>query len=199
MKINHNELLTYPNKYDQTLFGKVKAAWDMGAAAVGATIYFGSEESNRQLKEIAEAFEEAHSFISNKYYDYDVEDNVFAIMRDAKGVIASIQSSATQWQHSFQLGITMEEGFIELSGILSSTKSYGKEKLVIVPKQDKSVVGSLSAKTIQYLDDSSWNDEINEFADVIINNKPVKQGNSHDALKIMRLIDKIYKADKDWK
>ena len=61
VKINHNELLTYPNKYDQTLFGKVKAAWDMGAVAVGATIYFGSEESNRQLKEIAEAFEEAHN------------------------------------------------------------------------------------------------------------------------------------------
>ncbi|KJJ39394.1 MULTISPECIES: class I fructose-bisphosphate aldolase [Flavobacteriaceae] len=61
VKINHNELLTYPNKYDQTLFGKVKAAWDMGAAAVGATIYFGSEESNRQLKEISEAFEEAHN------------------------------------------------------------------------------------------------------------------------------------------
>lgn len=61
VKINHNELLTYPNKFDQTLFGKVKAAWDMGAVAVGATIYFGSEESNRQLKEIAEAFEEAHN------------------------------------------------------------------------------------------------------------------------------------------
>lgn len=61
VKINHNELLTYPNKYDQTLFGKVKSAWDMGAIAVGATIYFGSKESNRQLKEIAEAFEEAHN------------------------------------------------------------------------------------------------------------------------------------------
>ena len=61
VKINHNELLTYPNKYDQTLFGNVKAAWDMGAIAVGATIYFGSAESNRQLKEIAEAFEEAHN------------------------------------------------------------------------------------------------------------------------------------------
>ena len=61
VKINHNELLTYPNKYDQTLFGKVKNAWDMGAIAVGATVYFGSKESNRQLKEIAEAFTEAHN------------------------------------------------------------------------------------------------------------------------------------------
>lgn len=60
VKINHNELLTYPNKYDQVLFGSVKNAWDMGAVAVGATIYFGSDESTRQLVEIAEAFEYAH-------------------------------------------------------------------------------------------------------------------------------------------
>ena len=61
VKINHNELLSYPNTYDQTLFGKVREAWNMGAVAIGATIYFGSKESNRQLKEIAEAFAEAHS------------------------------------------------------------------------------------------------------------------------------------------
>ena len=60
VKINHNELLSYPNTYDQTLFGKVKQVWDMGGVAIGATIYFGSKESNRQLKEIAEAFAEAH-------------------------------------------------------------------------------------------------------------------------------------------
>ncbi|WP_373056387.1 class I fructose-bisphosphate aldolase [Zunongwangia sp. H14] len=82
-KINHNELLTYPNKYDQTLFGKVKDAWNMGAVAVGATIYFGSEESNRQLKEIAEAFEEAHNlgmatilwcYTRNEAFKTDKED-----------------------------------------------------------------------------------------------------------------------------
>ncbi|MDC7994125.1 class I fructose-bisphosphate aldolase [Altibacter sp. HG106] len=61
VKVNHNELLTYPNKYDQTLFGKVKDAWNMGAIGIGATIYFGSKESNRQIKEISEAFEEAHN------------------------------------------------------------------------------------------------------------------------------------------
>lgn len=83
VKINHNELLTYPNKYDQTLFGKVKSAWDMGAVAVGATIYFGSEESNRQLNEIAEAFEEAHNlgmatilwcYLRNDAFKTDKED-----------------------------------------------------------------------------------------------------------------------------
>ncbi|HPF92898.1 MAG TPA: class I fructose-bisphosphate aldolase [Tenuifilaceae bacterium] len=60
VKLNHNELLTYPNKYDQIMFGSVKEAWNLGATAVGATIYFGSEESNRQIVEVAEAFEYAH-------------------------------------------------------------------------------------------------------------------------------------------
>lgn len=60
VKINHNELLSYPNSYDQILFGTVKEAWNMGATAVGATIYFGSAESRRQIVEIAQAFEYAH-------------------------------------------------------------------------------------------------------------------------------------------
>jgi len=60
VKINHNELLTYPNKHDQILFGSVKDAWNMGACAIGATVYFGSAESNRQIREISEAFAYAH-------------------------------------------------------------------------------------------------------------------------------------------
>lgn len=60
VKINHNELLTYPTKYDQIMFGTVEEAWNLGAAAVGATIYFGSENSGRQIVEVAEAFERAH-------------------------------------------------------------------------------------------------------------------------------------------
>ncbi|MFZ1616919.1 MAG: class I fructose-bisphosphate aldolase [Flavobacteriales bacterium] len=60
VKLNHNELMTYPNKFDQVMFGTVESAWDMGAVAVGATIYFGSDESTRQITEVAEAFQYAH-------------------------------------------------------------------------------------------------------------------------------------------
>lgn len=60
VKINHNELLSYPNSYDQILFGSVKEAWNMGAIGIGATIYYGSPESRRQITEIANAFEYAH-------------------------------------------------------------------------------------------------------------------------------------------
>ena len=60
VKLNHNELLTYPNRFDQVLFASVQRAWELGAVGVGATIYFGSEESTRQIVEISQAFEEAH-------------------------------------------------------------------------------------------------------------------------------------------
>ncbi|HNK99174.1 MAG TPA: class I fructose-bisphosphate aldolase, partial [Chitinophagales bacterium] len=60
VKINHNEFLTYPNKFDQVMFTSIKASWELGAAAVGATIYFGSPESTRQLQEVSEAFQYAH-------------------------------------------------------------------------------------------------------------------------------------------
>ncbi|MEX2090466.1 MAG: class I fructose-bisphosphate aldolase, partial [Bacteroidota bacterium] len=60
LKINHNEFLSYPNTYDQSMFGSVKQAWDMGAVAVGATVYFGSPESRRQIWEVSQAFQQAH-------------------------------------------------------------------------------------------------------------------------------------------
>ncbi|MCS6895110.1 MAG: class I fructose-bisphosphate aldolase [Bacteroidia bacterium] len=87
VKINHNELLTYPNKYDQILFGTVKQAWDMGAVAIGATIYFGSEESSRQIQEIAEAFAYAHelgmvtilwTYLRNKAFNADKDYHLAA-------------------------------------------------------------------------------------------------------------------------
>jgi class I fructose-bisphosphate aldolase len=87
VKINHNELLTYPNKADQVLYGTIKDAWNMGAVAVGATIYFGSEESSRQIVEIAKAFEMAHElgmatvlwcYLRNKAFKKDKDYHVSA-------------------------------------------------------------------------------------------------------------------------
>ena len=60
VKINHNEFLSYPNKFDQIMFGSVEDAWNLGATAVGATIYFGSDGASKQIVEVAEAFQHAH-------------------------------------------------------------------------------------------------------------------------------------------
>ena len=62
LKLNHNELLTYPNKFDQIMFASIEQAWNLGAVAVGATIYFGSEESDRQIQEVSQAFAHAHEY-----------------------------------------------------------------------------------------------------------------------------------------
>lgn len=87
VKINHNELLTYPNNFEQILFGTVKEAYDMGAAAVGATIYFGSDDSHRELIEIAQAFAHAHElgmvtvlwcYLRNKAFKTDRDYHVSA-------------------------------------------------------------------------------------------------------------------------
>lgn len=142
-------------------------------------------------------FVDVKSYISNNYWKHDVEDNVCAIMKDAKGRVAMLHSTATQWQHKFKLDIALTEGFIELSGILSGSKSYGQERLTI-GKRDEADVGTLSEETITYLEDNSWRDEIYEFADALTGGGEIKYGNSDDALATMKLVYRIYSADSEW-
>ncbi len=141
-------------------------------------------------------FSEIKSFISNDYWKHDIEDNAYAIMRSDDGIVAMIHSTATQWQHRFRLEITFDKGYIELSGILSGSKSYGQERLIIINKIPKSNVGSLSKKEINYLNDDSWKNEIDDFVDCISKNKKVFTGSSKDALSVMNLVHKIYSSDK---
>jgi predicted dehydrogenase len=143
-------------------------------------------------------FEEVKSFVSNSYWRHDVEDNAYAIMRNRQGCVAMLHSTATQWQHKFRLEITLREAILELSGILSGTKSYGDERLKIIPKKDGSSVGSFLEVTNSYLDDKSWQCEIDDFADIILSDKRVINGNSSDALKVMELVYRIYYADDQW-
>ncbi|MCB9226567.1 MAG: class I fructose-bisphosphate aldolase [Chitinophagales bacterium] len=107
VKINHNELLTYPNSYNQVLFGSIKNAWEMGAVGVGATIYFGSEESRRQIVEIAEAFDYAHELgMATILWCYVRND---AFKKDGKDyhVAADLTSQANH------LGVTIQADIIK--------------------------------------------------------------------------------------
>jgi predicted dehydrogenase len=144
-------------------------------------------------------FNEIKSFVSNNFWEHDVEDNAFAIMKDRKGRIAMLNSSATQWQHKFNLEIFLSKGYIELHGILSGSKSYGEEKIVIGSKDEKSNNGQMESKTIKFLHDNSWKDEVNEFASIIINDRPVESGTSNDALETMKLVFNIYYNDENWR
>ncbi|MGE5520753.1 MAG: class I fructose-bisphosphate aldolase [Candidatus Dadabacteria bacterium] len=107
VKINHNEFLSYPNRYDQTLFGSVKAAWDMGAISIGATIYWGSAESTRQLKEIAEAFEYAHQLGMTTILWCYTRNNAFKV----EGV--DYHTSADLTAQANHLGVTLQADIIK--------------------------------------------------------------------------------------
>ncbi len=143
-------------------------------------------------------FVEVRSYVSNTYWNHDVEDNAYALMRDKKGRIAMLHSSATQWQHRFALDIALTEGYLELQGILSGSKSYGEEKLVI-GRRNESDTGTEREEMVTYLEDNSWRDEIYEFADAICNSNKILHGNSADALATMKLIYHIYWADPSWR
>ncbi len=143
-------------------------------------------------------FVEVKSYVSNSYWHHDVEDNVYAILRDKNNRIAMLHSSATQWQHQFSLDITLTKGSLRLQGILSGSKSYGQEQLVKV-RRSEADIGTQSEEVINYLNDNSWRDEVNEFADSIVNDKPTYAGTIFDALSTMQLVYKIYSADAEWK
>ncbi len=107
VKLNHNELLTYPNQFDQVMFGSPQQAWDLGAVGVGATIYFGSEESTRQLQEVSAAFAEAHELGMFTVLWCYLRNNAFK----KDGVDYSLSADLTgQANH---LGVTIEADIIK--------------------------------------------------------------------------------------
>ena len=144
-------------------------------------------------------FSEVHSFISNEFWGHDVEDNAYAIMRSPSGVVAMINSSATQWRHRFNLNINLEKGSLILGGLLTGTKSYGAETLTVVTADPDNDMGDPREQTTLYNQDNSWMSEINLFYDYINNNEKVMNGTSKDALETLRLVYKIYYSDVKWR
>lgn len=143
-------------------------------------------------------FVDVKSYVSNNYWKCDVEDNAYALMRDERGRVAMLHSSATQWQHKFSLEIYLTEGYLELQGLLTSTKSYGEERLII-GRRTSSATGTEREEIITYLEDKSWCDEIHEFADAIIGKTAILHGGAMDALETMRLVYAIYWSDPEWR
>ncbi|MBL7996976.1 class I fructose-bisphosphate aldolase [bacterium] len=129
VKINHNEFLSYPNKYDQIMFGSVKQCWDMGAAAVGATIYFGSAESTRQIQEVSEAFSYAHELGMATILWCYTRNNAF------KTAEKDYHTSADLTGQANHLGVTIQADIIKqklptnnggYKAISSKENPYGK-------------------------------------------------------------------------
>jgi fructose-bisphosphate aldolase, class I len=129
VKINHNQLLTFPNQFDEIMFGTIKQAWDMGAVAVGATVYFGSEESNRQIQEVSEAFAYAH--------ELGMATVLWCYMRNPQFKVAGVnhETSADLTGQANHLGVTIQADIIKqklpvtnggFKALNSGGSSYGK-------------------------------------------------------------------------
>lgn len=144
-------------------------------------------------------FQEVKGFATTSYWNIgQLEDNAFAMMRNEQGQVAMLHSSATLWKHTFRLEVFLENGYFVISGLLSKTGSYGRETLVVGKRQfeDETFAVGNPREEVTYFDrDISWISEVNDFVDCIINDKPITNSSSDDALKVMELIDRIYKDD----
>jgi len=139
-------------------------------------------------------FDTVKADVSNLFWKLDVEDNAFVILKNKEtGIVASLHSTMTQWRHLFSLEIFMEKGYMVLNGLITSTMSYGEEVLSIAKNRSTAPAATWKDEVkIQYLNNNSWRYEMEHFFDAIHNDKPVEIGNSNDALKLMKIIDKIY-------
>lgn len=151
------------------------------------------------MRLFAGEFVEVQSFVSNSHWNFDVEDNAYALMRTNDGVVGMLNSTATQWRHRFHLDINLERGSLILGGILSGSKSYGAETLTVVTADHERDNGDPKEQITRYNRDTSWDDEITVFTDCIICDKPIISGSSDDALQTMKLVYRIYYADPEWR
>ena len=151
------------------------------------------------MRYFAGDFTSVHSFISNSFWNFDVEDNAYVMMKSDNGIVAQLMSSATQWQHTFNLNVTLEKGSLVLGGLRTSSKSYGEETLTIISSDPEKLNTESQVEERSYDEDISWDEEIKCFANVLLNSDKIENGSIDEALKIMELIEKIYKADPEWR
>jgi predicted dehydrogenase len=142
-------------------------------------------------------FEEVHGMMGTRLWNISVEDNAFVMLRGSGGQMAQLHSSATLWKHTFELEIGLEHGYLIVHGLLSKTGSYGRETLVIGRRPDEAditaVAGVPREESIYFDKDMSWSLQMQEILRCIREDRPVIDSSTRDALKVMQLIESIYR------
>lgn len=129
--------------------------------------------------------------------DMPTEDSAFSILRTADGRVASLHSSAIQWKHKFSLDLICTKGFISLDGLLTSTNSYGEEKISYYRKDLEQKTGGLGKPmehTMCFTTDHSWDYEMKEFYEAIVKGYGIESGTIEDAVNLMRMLEGIYRC-----
>ena len=144
-------------------------------------------------------FTEIKSMCTNAYWKGPLEDNAFALLRDNKGRIAMLHNSFTQWKHLFTLEIYMEDGYVIVEGMPSTTRSYRDEWIIQGRKHTGFAIGNPPEESTFCNTDPSWELELEEFVGCVRSGRKVKNGTSIDAYETMRLVFGIYDADESFK
>jgi predicted dehydrogenase len=142
-------------------------------------------------------FDEVVGVVGSTYWNIPVEDNAMVILRNARGQTAQLHSSATAWKHIFRLEVGLEKGYLVVSGLLSKTGSYGRETLLIgrQPARGEAVALGNPREELTYYDtDPSWMVQVEQFVDCILHDRPVTESTAEDALRVMEIIDQVYRA-----
>lgn len=158
---------------------------DQGIHMLDLMIYFNDQNFNK-----------VQSKILNSFWNVEAEDNAFIILESENGVVASMHSSATQWRHKFLLEMVFEDGYINLDGFLSSTRSYAPETLVTARREFEDItfaMGKPKETVISFENDDSFKMEVCDFVNAIKSKTAIKHGKSKDAMAVLSLIENIYK------
>lgn len=155
---------------------------DQGIHMLDLFRYFGGE------------FTEIKSMCTTAFWDIPVEDNAFALLRNER-CIAMLHSSFTQWKHRFTLEIFMEDGYVIVDGMPSSTRSYRDEWIIQARRGTGFAIGNPVEERTFCNTDPSWELELAEFVESIRTGRPLKNGTSRDAYETMKLVIGIYEAD----
>lgn len=130
----------------------------------------------------------------------ETEDSALAIMETDKGQLVSFHSSAIQWKHKFDMDIICTNGYIALNGLLTSTRSYGTEKITYYKKDLEMKSGRLGKPkeyTMCFDEDFSWDLEMKEFYESVVEGRPIVNGKPEDAVRVMKIITAIYNESKE--
>lgn len=140
-------------------------------------------------------FDVVQAIVQHRYWDLEIEDNVFAqFLNTRSGVAASLHSTMLQWRHIFSLEIFLEKGHLVINGLKTPSGTYGDEVLTVEHNLAQPPETRWDEpQTFSFPTDRSWNSEIEYFLDAIRTGRRSMLGNSSDALKLMQIIDKIYK------